>query len=230
MTPVKSKIGEYWEKHVLSWEAGAYYDDRYLQPPSWWDRLSSLFRRDDMYRRMDAALEVLRPHLRGLRVLDVGCASGRFALRLLEAGAAHVTGVDISAEAIEIANRRRAESETPEKMTFFVADVIHPERPLPQVDLVTALGVIEYFDAPSLLAFLRNLRTRYILFDFPDLARKRDVLTWYLRQVYIKVNRCPGVYLYSRREFRHLAAQAGFEGIWFTRRIKTYFATNLPQP
>ena len=77
-----------------------------------------------------------------------------------------------------------------------------PDAGLPQVDLITALGVIEYFDVPALSAVLGNFDTRYFLIDFPDTeGRKRNRLTWYLRQVYLRLNRCPGVYLYSQDEF-----------------------------
>ena len=108
-------------------------------------------------------------------------------------------------------------------------DVTQPGAELPQVDLITALGVIEYFDAPELSAVLGNFDTRYFLIDFPDAeGRKRNRLTWYLRQVYLRLNRCPGVYLYSQDEFRRLAASHGFEAVRFVRRSTFDFATNLP--
>ena len=63
-----------------------------------------------MYVRMNAALELLKPHIAGMTVLDVGCASGRFAFQLLDAGAAKVYGVDISPEAIQIADAHRIQA------------------------------------------------------------------------------------------------------------------------
>src|SRR5512138_3262425 len=98
----KSESARYWEDHLLSWEASAYYRDT-QQKANWWDRLSTIFRGDAMYVRMQAGLDLLRPHLAGKTVLDVGCGSGRFAFQLLEAGAAKVIGVDISEEAVRIA-------------------------------------------------------------------------------------------------------------------------------
>jgi len=97
-------------------------------------------------------------------------------------------------------------------------------------DLITALGVIEYFDAPTLSALLGKFDAKYFLIDFPDSeGRKRTRLQWYLRQVYLRVNRCPGVYLYSQDEFRRMAAEQGFEDLWFVRRSAFDFATNLPR-
>jgi SAM-dependent methyltransferase len=224
----ESQSGEYWKRKIVSWEAGAYYKERENQKRSFWDGLSSLFRGDDMYVRMQAALDLVRPHLNGMTVLDIGCASGRFATQLLEAGAARVIGVDVAPAAIALANQAQSESPLAEMLEFYVADAVDPETEFPKVDLVTALGVLEYFDTPAMHIFLKNLRTQYFFFDFPDVSRKQDRLKWWLRQVYLKINRCPGVYLYAEGEFRELAAQYGYTGIHFEPHFIFDFATNLP--
>jgi cyclopropane fatty-acyl-phospholipid synthase-like methyltransferase len=224
-----SESGTYWKEHVLSWEAGAYYRDR-TAAPSFWDRLSSVFRGRAMYTRMEAALGLVSPTVRGLRVLDIGCASGRFAFQLLDAGAEHVTGVDVSPDAIAAAEARREESPVGDRLEFRVVDLTEPNATLPPVDLVTGLGVIEYFDAETLSALLGKFDTRYFLLDFPDTeGRKRNRSTWYLRQVYLRVNRCPGVFLFSQDEFRRMAAAHGFEDVWFAHRSGFDYATNLPR-
>ena len=223
-----SESGEYWKEHVLSWEAGAYYKDRSARP-AFWDRVSSIFRGRAMYVRMDEALQLVSPHLAGMHVLDIGCGSGRFAFQLLAAGAERVVGIDVSPAAIEAADARRRQSPSADRLEFRVMDVTLPSAELPPVDLITALGVIEYFDATELSALLGSFNSRYFLIDFPDSeGRKRDRLTWYLRQVYLRVNRCPGVYLYSQDEFRRMAASHGFEAVRFVRRSTFDFATNLP--
>lgn len=224
-----SKSGQYWKDHILSWEASAYYKDA-PHKANPWDRLSTVFRGEAMYVRMNAALDLLKPHLAGKTILDVGCASGRFAFQLLEAGAARVHGVDISPQAVQIAEDRRAQAGLEgDRLTFSVADVVHPGVPLPKSDLVTALGVIEYFDPGSMSAFLGNLQAPYFFLDFPDISRRREFPTWALRQVYIRVNRLPGVYLYRPEEFARLAEPFGFRGVRVVRRGTFFFATNLPQ-
>jgi SAM-dependent methyltransferase len=224
-----SESGEYWKEHLLSWEASAYYKDT-RRRATLWDRLSTVFRGDAMYVRMHAALEFLKPHLDGKTVVDVGCASGRFALQLLNAGAAKVYGVDISQEAIQIAVGLGAQAGLGARLECSVADVVHPGTALPKSDLVTALGVIEYFDPRAMSVFLGNLRTEYFFLDFPDVARRNQFPTWQLRQVYIRVNKLPGVYLYRLEDFAHLAEPFGFEDIWVTRRDGFYYVTNLPKP
>jgi SAM-dependent methyltransferase len=223
-----SKSGEYWKEHLLSWEASAYYKDT-PHKANLWDRLSTLFRGDAMYVRMNAALELLKPHIAGKTVLDVGCASGRFAFQLLDAGAAKVYGVDVSPDAIQIANTHRSQAGLEERLDFSVTDIIHPGEPLPQSDLVTALGVIEYFDSQTMSAFLGNLQTKYFFLDFPDTARRKQFPTWQLRQVYIRVNKLPGVYLYRPEEFIKLAEPLGFKDIWVAQRDGFYYITNLPK-
>lgn len=224
-----TQSGEYWKKHVMDWEAGAYYKDSDRTPP-FWDRMAAFFRGDDMYVRMEAALRLITPHLKGMRVLDIGCASGRFAFKLINAGARHVTGMDISPVAVESANQRRMQSPYVDRLEFKVADLTQPSAELPEVDLITALGVIEYFDAPELDSLLGKFRTRYFFLDFPDSeGRTRNWLIWNLRQVYLRINRCPGVYLYTQDVFRRMAGQHGFEDIWFVRRSIFDYVTNLPR-
>ena len=182
-----------------------------------------------MYVRMNAALDLVSPHINGMSVLDVGCASGRFAFRMLQAGARKIYGTDISSEAIESAKKQSSKLELHDKLDFFVADVVQPKSPLPHVDLVTALGVIEYFNADDMSAFLGNLQTKYILLDFPDLGRKKEFPTWLLRQVYIRVNRLPGVFLYSLDEFAKIAEPFGFKNLRVIKRNNFYYVTNLPE-
>ncbi|MEW6401139.1 MAG: class I SAM-dependent methyltransferase [Chloroflexota bacterium] len=225
----KSESAEYWEKHLQSWEASAYFKEGQHQA-NWWDRLSTVFRGDAMYTRMRCALELVGPHIQGATVLDVGCASGRFPIQMVEAGAAEVYGTDISSDAIEAAKKRGAECGLADKLHFSIADVVQPKAPLPRVDLVTALGVIEYFNADDMSAFLGNLQTRYFLLDFPDLARRKEFPTWILRQVYIRVHKLPGVYLYSLDEFRKLSEPFGFIDLWVAKCDKFYYVTNLPKP
>jgi 2-polyprenyl-3-methyl-5-hydroxy-6-metoxy-1,4-benzoquinol methylase len=169
----KSKSAQYWEKHILSWEASAYYKEG-LAGAGWWDRLSILFRGDAMYERMYHAIEVLAPHIQNKTVLDVGCASGRFPFQLAQTGAAKVYGVDISSDAIEIAKVRARELGLDNRLEFSVADVVRVNSPLPHADLVTALGVIEYFDRKDLTNFLGICRQAIFFSIFPTSIAKKN--------------------------------------------------------
>jgi len=227
-TNQKSESAQYWESHLESWEASAYFKEG-QEKANWWDRLSTVFRGDAMYVRMQTALELIKPHIKDKTVLDVGCASGRFSFQMIEAGAKKVYGTDISAEAVAFANQRAKELNLQNQLEFSVTDVVQPNPVLPQVDFVTALGVIEYFDAKDMAVFLANLKTKYILLDFPDYGRKKEFPTWMLRQVYIRVNRLPGVYLYSLDEFAKIAEPFGFTNLRVINKNNFYYVTNLPE-
>jgi len=224
-----SKSGKYWKEHVMSWEAGAYFKDR-GKHPAFWDRMSTLFRGQGMYVRMDAALKMVAPFVKDKVILDIGCASGRFAFQLMEAGAQKVIGIDVSPTAIEAADQKRLASPYTDRMEFKAMDLTQPDIELPQVDLVTALGVIEYFDTPTLSTLLSKLKTSYFFLDFPDAeGRTRNWLIWNLRQVYLRLNHCPGVYLYTQAEFRKMAAPFGYTDFWFTRYSLFDYVSNLPR-
>jgi SAM-dependent methyltransferase len=86
------------------------------------------------------ALLELAGDVRGLRVLDVGCAAGALSAVLAERGAT-VVGVDASATLIELAQKRRLE-----RASFVVANIA---RPMPflaneSFHLVTASLVLHY--------------------------------------------------------------------------------------
>lgn len=225
----KSKSGEYWKQHLASWEASAYFKDS-GEPPTFWDGMSTLFRGQGMYVRMDAALRMITPFVKDQVVLDIGCASGRFAFQLMKTGARKVIGVDVSSEAIDAADQKRLASPYADRMEFKTMDLTQPDVQLPQVDLVSALGVIEYFNAAELDSLMGRMKAKYFLFDFPDAeGRRKDWVTWQLRRVYLWLNRCPGVYLYDHDEFNSIAAKSGYKDIWYTRYATFYYASNLPR-
>ena len=226
----ESTGGEYWKQHTVSWEASAYFKDT-NKKPTFWDAVSTWFRGEGMYVRMDAALKMVAPHVKDKVVLDIGCASGRFSAQLIEAGAKHVIGVDVVPAIIEFANQRRLASPYADCMEFSALDLGQPDAQFPQVDIVTALGVIEYFDASALDSIMSRMKTKYFLFDFPDSeGRRKDWATWQLRRVYLWLNHCPGVYLYDHDEFNAMAAKYGYKDIWYTRHATFYYASNLPRP
>ncbi|MDO5445581.1 MAG: class I SAM-dependent rRNA methyltransferase [Eubacteriales bacterium] len=62
---------------------------------------------------------------KGKRVLDCFTHTGSFALNAAMGGAEHVTAVDVSASAIEMAKKNAARNGLSEKMDFLVADVFN---------------------------------------------------------------------------------------------------------
>ena len=80
-------------------------------------------------------------NVRGLRVLDLACGEGFYSRLIRQAGAAAVTGVDISAAMIDLATA--AEAEAPLGIEYVCADVASlPD--LGAFDVVTAAYLLHY--------------------------------------------------------------------------------------
>lgn len=79
--------------------------------------------------------------LQGTRVLDMACGDGFYTRLLKQAGAAEVTGIDISAEMIRLAEQAELECEL--GCTYLHQDVAKFE-PTAEVDLVVAMYLLNY--------------------------------------------------------------------------------------
>lgn len=97
----------------------------------------------------------IRKIAKGARVLDCFTHTGSFALNAAQAGASHVTAVDISADALEIARRNAEINGLSDRMDFVCADVF---------DYLTA--------AASAPAFDYDL----VILDPPAFTKSRDTL------------------------------------------------------
>ena len=60
--------------------------------------------RQDMYERYYLTLQECND-IRGKRVLDIGCGSGRYSIKLAKAGSSRVCGLDFSQNALGIASK-----------------------------------------------------------------------------------------------------------------------------
>ena len=90
----------------------------------------------------------------GLRVLDLACGGGFYSRLLKKAGAATVTGIDVSAEMIRVAERE--ESQDPLGCSYLCRDVADCDPEPGAVDLVVAMYLLHYAGTrEKLLRFLR---------------------------------------------------------------------------
>lgn len=84
--------------------------------------------------------------VRGRRCLDAGCGGGRFTLAMHRMGAAHVVGVDVSADAVADGERRRASLDIfPEDVEFRACSLLEmPEHWGGRYDFVCSNGVLHH--------------------------------------------------------------------------------------
>lgn len=95
----------FWDARILGWEKTRYTSA--AAAPSVLEGLAA--RASSSLRfRLHAAVALLAPHLRGRRVVELGCGSGRLAQPVMALGAASYFGMDISPVAIARARARTA--------------------------------------------------------------------------------------------------------------------------
>jgi cyclopropane-fatty-acyl-phospholipid synthase len=89
----------------------------------------------------------------GKRVLDIGCGWGGLALYLAELTAAHVTGITLSREQLDIARRRAAEQNLEPRVEFRMQDYRDLAEPF---DRIVSVGMFEHVGVGHYDAFFRT--------------------------------------------------------------------------
>jgi SAM-dependent methyltransferase len=94
---------------------------------------------------LEYAYYLLGSDVSGLQILDFGCGSGANSVHLANRGA-HVCGVDISEDLIQLAERRMRASGRPDGARFVVAsahDLPFPDR---SIDIVFGIAILHHLD------------------------------------------------------------------------------------
>jgi len=113
--------------------------------PRWWDA-NSEFRPLHDINPVRVAYMNQRAPLQGKRALDIGCGGGLAAEGMAKCGA-NVTGIDLGAQTIEIAQLHALESSL--KITYLrEAAETHAERFAGHYDIVTCLEMLEHVPDP----------------------------------------------------------------------------------
>ena len=184
---------EYWERKIVEWEDS----QRGGSQVSLVERLAARFR-GPLEMRQQLARQLLAERIEGARILDLGCGSGYFAFELFAGGApSHVHGIDISAAAVARARVLARERALEERTSFSEGDVVALE--LPESDVVTGLGFLDYLGLEEIEALFARLQGRSFLFTFPE----RVLSLWRLLHVlYMRSQRCPKHYYFREAEIR----------------------------
>lgn len=166
-------------------ETADWYDRIYLEAPERWTSPE----RDEML------VGVLSGRPAPSTVLDIGCGNGHTLLRLAEEyPAAQLTGIDLSREAVLLAEQRVPTA------SLLAGDMLELERSLGSFDLIVMLGVLEHIESPepALLRLRHHLRPRGAMYvevpnclaysnplwgeGFRRLSRGSRQLEWHLRR------------------------------------------------
>jgi ubiquinone/menaquinone biosynthesis C-methylase UbiE len=171
----------------------------------------------DMYERFRRTVaECSAP---GLRVLDVGCGSGRFSVAVAKAGASEVLGLDFAQSMLDIARRLAEKEGVGDRCRFEAGDFMERrfDRPF---DVTLAVGLFDYVaDCAPFLRKMRRVSRVKVVATFP----RRWTWRAPLRKLRLALRGCP-VFFFTRLQVERLLAQAGFSRFTVERIGKIYFA------
>jgi ubiquinone/menaquinone biosynthesis C-methylase UbiE len=125
-------------------------------------------------KRLEINVEKLRP-LKGKRILDVGCGSGRFCHAFAREGAEYVLGVDFAPAMIEIAIKVAKEIGLDDRCEFRIGAFpqIVKTSDLP-FDAATANGLFDYIAEPvPIIAKMREMTRGKLIMSFPKAVEWR---------------------------------------------------------
>jgi SAM-dependent methyltransferase len=142
----------------------AFFDDY----PRFYETSATAVTTQRLELRRQAMIEANRDILQGARVLDLACHDGRWAFAALEAGAAHVTGVEARSELVDNANRTFTEyGVSRDRFAFIRGDMFRvlARREL-DVDVVLCLGFMYHtLRYPDLLRGIVDANPRHCVID-----------------------------------------------------------------
>jgi len=163
------------------------------------------FFRKDMYQRYEWVMRK-SGDVRGQRICDIGCGSGRFVTALAKKGAEHVTGVDVAPEMLKIARTVVAQDAVADRCDFVLSDVLNWKTD-DKYDLSIAIGFWDYImEPPERLRLIRKFTTGKFLSAWPRFW------TWRMpvRKVRLQyVRGCP-VYFFRKPQVYEMIEGAGF--------------------
>ncbi|MCB9665416.1 MAG: methyltransferase domain-containing protein [Alphaproteobacteria bacterium] len=129
----------FWEHKILGWERGRYREGE--GEPGLLQRIAD-WSSDSLRFRIPFAAELLTPFVEGRTVVDLGCGSGLLTGLLLDAGAAHVRGIDIAESAIVAARARAEEAGWGDRASFEVGTTQGLDRL--EADFIVSLGLTDW--------------------------------------------------------------------------------------
>jgi 2-polyprenyl-3-methyl-5-hydroxy-6-metoxy-1,4-benzoquinol methylase len=166
-----------------------------------WDRHT----RRNIHDRLEQTLRALA-HVRGKRVLDVGCGPGRYAVALAAQGAREVVGLDLSARMVEMASSLALAAGFSSQCKFFQQDILQYSA-VETYDAVVAQGFFDYVVHPEpVFAKLRSLCRGTLVASFPWKYALRAIP----RKLWLRRRGCRIVF-FTRPEILHLCESYSFQ-------------------
>lgn len=151
----------------------------------------------------DTAFLTLLGRCNGDVILDAGCGTGHHIRYLLERGAKHIVGMDVSSRMLEIARKKFREHGN---VKFYQSDILKFEYPK-KFDKIISIGVLDHMKDPFpyLAFFHRHLKKNGILIiSFPNKS--------FFGKIYTALSGARGIKIWnvSQEEAKNLLKNAKF--------------------
>jgi SAM-dependent methyltransferase len=209
----------YWDQRIREWTRASYRQKS--GQVSLVEKVAGLFR-SGIEGRMKVALEVIGPLSKGKVLADMGCGLGDFCFQALKYQPKKVVGIDISAVAIKQAEKIAKQKKTTNKVKFVQGNLL-TLKTWPKFDIAVGLGFIDYFNEEELRDFFDRFKDQKFFFSFFE---KKLSLINLIHPIYVKLQKCPGSYKYTRQEIRNIIPKKiKFD---FLEKDGLLFVTNLP--
>jgi SAM-dependent methyltransferase len=153
------QLRTHWDRKIARWDAEAYEAEA---------SSGSMARlRKSVDARLQTALAVLRPHVAGKAVLDLGCGAGRLAIEAVKSlGATRAHGIDLSPVAIERARALAQAAGVANQVTFAVESAITEQ--LPPADITVGLGLLDWLNHEETETLLGAVEGRKFVLSYSE--------------------------------------------------------------
>jgi 2-polyprenyl-3-methyl-5-hydroxy-6-metoxy-1,4-benzoquinol methylase len=210
---------DYWNKKIVDWTKVSYDKKEKNVPLA--EKIATHFRA--ISKRMDVTLKLLGPLVNNKTVLNLGCGLGNECFALLDFNPKRVIGIDISGVAIEEA-QEKAKKRKLDKKTEFIEVDISQLKTLPEFDCVIGLGFIDYLTKDELRHLFEMIGNRPYFFSYFE---KKLSLLNLMHTLYLRWQKCPGAYKYSRAEIESIVPSSCRNYILEENRL--LFLTNIDE-
>ncbi|MHA2225555.1 MAG: class I SAM-dependent methyltransferase [Candidatus Hodarchaeales archaeon] len=179
----------------------------------------------ELRKHTDLMLEFFEQQdLTGLSILELGCGGGRLLMKLLEMGAAHVYGTDLSEVIIKKAKLFAKAKKKEDQSTYFIGDFNSETHILPvnQVDIFIADRV--FCCSPVALDLLERMiqfQPQYIVIALPrksPLIRTLYIIKGWLQNPFarLRLGNSPSIpwYIYSVKDIDRICQQYRFTRVF----------------
>ncbi len=208
------KIEKYWNEKIIEWEDSMI--GRRNVP--FIEKIASFFRKPLKY-RSEMCCSLIKPFVKGKRILELGCGSGYFALHVTsESLPDSYIGLDFSERAINRANILVEERFGRNNIfKFEVSDITRGD--LQEADITIGLGLLDYLRKDEIANLFERLNSRLFLFTYSE---KKMSLYRLFHIIYLRTQNCPKHFYFKKKDILECCRKK-FPDVYFVNDFRLSF-------